>query len=159
MAKNSKPRKKYRPLRAQVDPLLMLRAHSTQRLGLDQVRDLQIGAHSSLMAIERGSGTQDDMEQLAITSNVALIMAEGGLGEEFIPEVKEAQRHLLLLQKRLDESGKVGLTGEGMQAVRRLMELHDAQLDHPDCTEGRMTRVLLEIQDRMDAGHVQWRPE
>lgn len=136
-----------------LNPLQMLADHSRKALDLTQLRDLMVAVHSSLRAIEDGAGTEDDITQLAVASNIALIFAERGLGTEYIPEVKEAQRHIVDAQERLKQSGKVGLTGPGMLAIRRMLELHDEQIKHPEANEGAMRSALREIFSRMLAGH------
>lgn len=164
MPANRKPKKKYRPQSlsredAQNAIFLKLREASHERLHPSQVRDLMIAAHSSLAAIETGRGRQEDAFQLAFTSNVALILAEKGMGAEFIGEVKEAQDHIMALLARIDRKESIALTGPGIQSLRRLLELHDAQVSHPDMTEGLAYRAVSTILKRMAEGDVLENPK
>lgn len=155
MAKNRRPRKAHRPLAYQVNPLAMLRDHSKATLSLAQLRDLMIAVHLSLKAIEDGQGREEDVIQLAVASNVALILAEAGLGREHIPDVKEAQRHIVRLQELWNQWGRVDMDGDAKDAIVRMLELHDEQIAHPDCTEDKMRAALRLIHARMVAGHVE----
>lgn len=153
MSKNKRPKKKHRPTAYQINPLAMLRDHSTETLSPSQLRDLMIGVHSSLKSIEDGQGAENDVIQLAIASNIALVLAENGMGAEFIPEVKEAQRYILVLQAQHEQEGVLALAGPGITAIRRMLELHDEQIKL--APEGDMRRALRIIRARMDAGHVE----
>jgi len=131
MAKNKRPAKRHRPLAFHGNPLAILRDHSQEALSLDQLRDLMIAVHSSLKAIRDGAGREEDVIQLAVASNITLILAEAGLGREYIPEVKTAQRHILRLSRLWAQWGRVDLDGDGLEAIRRMLELHDEQIAMP----------------------------
>lgn len=152
--KKSKKRKYRGPLPYKVNPLAMLRDHSTETLTMDQLLDLMIAVHSSLKAIEEGKGVKEDIIHLAVASNIALILAEAGLGPEYIPEVKEAQRFIVGLQELWNSQHRAILSGPGMLAIRRMLELHDEQMKHPDTTSARVSAAMKVIYLRMQAGHV-----
>lgn len=154
MATNKKPRKRYRPMRMRVAPLQMLGERDPTPLEADQTRDLMIGAHSALAAVESGVGTEEDVATLACTSNIALILCEQGFGTEYIPEVQEAQRHIVGLDERARDRQSILLSGPGIIACRRLLELHDAQLGLPECSVGRLRAAMRVVLDRMAQGHV-----
>jgi hypothetical protein len=158
--KSKKSRKAYRPRGYLVNPLHVLNAAQQQvdPLVESEIRDLQVHAHVSLKSIETGHGEENDIMRLAIVSNIALILSEHGLGPDYIPEVKEAQRHIVALQDRWNTSGHAVLTGPGIIAIRRMLELYDAQLEQPELTTQGMARALRVIHDRMVAGNV-WKGE
>lgn len=159
MPKSAKPRKKYRPsgLSRQdriASTTLPLRLASGHKLRADQVRDMLLAAGTALKSVEMGKATENDLHQLAFTSNVSLLMAESGMGPEFIPEVKEAQEHIVGLITRHNRGESIVLSGPGIQSVRRLLELHDAQVGHEDFTEGLAYQAVRAVLQRMYQGHV-----
>jgi hypothetical protein len=160
MPKSSKPRKKYRPqniTRKEAAQALMLRLNEASGASADagEMRDLQILAHTSLEAIEKGRGEEKDVYQLAFASSITLMFAEMGMGADMIDDVvKPAQVHLVELVGRLNRKESLLLTGPGMQSVRRLLELHDAQLEHPEMTQGLTYRAVRAVLARMAEGNV-----
>lgn len=169
MPTSKKPRKRYHPkfdnlrgpardraraLAFNDGHVLTLRKASQQKLDGDQVRNLQLLANSARDAMEKGKGTQQDVYYLAFVSNVCLLLCERGIGPEFIDEVRLAQEHIVGLLTRLNRGEHLTLTGPGIAAVRRLLELHDAQVAVPDYTEGLAYSVVHEVLSRMAAGNV-----
>jgi hypothetical protein len=163
MPGNKKPRKKYRPtaatrhgriaLSAEAQGL-SLRGASRERMSAGQLRDLNIAVMSGLDSIIKGTGKEEDVYHLALASNVALVLAEDGMGPEFIPDIKEAQGHLTNLVERINRKESLLLTGPGIEAVRRLVQIHEVQVEHEDFDEGRMFRAYRTILERMAQGHV-----
>ena len=132
--------------------LRILRRHSKERLAVDQQRDLAIGYHGSLEAIRSGKGVESDAHTLAMASNVALMLCELGLGGDRIEEVKAAQAHIVAMMDRAEQTRRYAFTGPGLIACQALLELHDAQLESSDCTEGLMLCALEEIRRRIAVG-------
>lgn len=161
MSKNKKPRKKYDPTRrARVDAFGGIRAlfharalHSADPLDASQLVDLGIGYHGALQSIVSGTGCYDDANTLAMASNIAMLLCETGVGAEYIEIAKAGQEAVVLLMMRARASGKFVATGSELRALQELLELHDAQLESEDCTEGRITSVLDECKRRIKQGH------
>jgi hypothetical protein len=129
------------------------RAYGASELDASQVRYLSLIGHAALTAITQGTGTAVDVDNLALLSNVSLVLAEIGLGADLIPDVHAGQAAILSMQARLARVGKAGATGPELQALNTLMELHDAQLSIPP-TVDEMRRALAEVKRRREAGQV-----
>lgn len=129
------------------------RAYAASDLDQAQVRDLSLLGHAALTAITQGRGTERDVDQLAVVSNVSLVLAEIGLGADLIPDVHAGQAAIMSMQARLARVGKAGATGPELQALNTLMELHDAQLSIPP-TVDEMRRAVSEVRRRREAGQV-----
>ena len=161
MSKSKKPRKKYDPSkRARTDAFGGIRAlfharalQSPEQLDASQIRDLGIGYHGALHAITSGAGSWDDANTLAMASNICMLLCEVGVGREYIAQAKAGQEAVVLLMMRARTVGKFVATGSELRALQDLLDLHDAQLESEDCTEGRMTRVLDECKRRIRQGH------
>lgn len=125
-----------------------------QPVTADQARDLAIAYHGALAAISSGSGTADDANTLAIAANIALMLVEVGLGIDQLPTVHAGQDAIVNMMARERRTGRLGFSGPELRAVQDLLDLHDAQLADPDCTEAVMVAALDECKRRREAGQV-----
>jgi len=109
-----------------IDPLThaIVGAAITQRDKLDKLRTLE---YAALDAITRGKGTITDWRTLVDVLNLAECMGRGGVGPEVLPICEKAQESLHKAAMRFQESGRLGLDGIGIQAIRELLEYADLQ--------------------------------
>lgn len=109
-----------------IDPLThaIVGAAITQRDKLDKLRLLE---YSALDAITKGSGTVQDWRTLVDVLNLSEMMARGGIGPEVLPVCEKAQKSLHEAAIRFEKTSKLGLSGEGIQAVRDLIAFADLQ--------------------------------
>lgn len=164
MPASKKPRKKYRPLRMtrqdRADTVMTrLNISGTGSMDKDKVRDLILTARGSLENIEKGKGLEPDLYQLALASNIALLLAERGMGPELIPQIREGQHALMTLHKRLMAKQSLVLTGPGILAVRTMLDVYEAQVEHEEFTSGHAYTAYMKVLERMATGHVLEIPE
>jgi len=109
-----------------IDPLThaIVGASITQRDKLDQLRLLE---YSALDAMTKGSGTIQDWRTLVDVLNLSEMMARGGVGPEVLPICQKAQDSLHKAALRYEETKKMGLDGQGIVAIRELIEYADLQ--------------------------------
>ena len=129
------------------------RFYNASDLDCTQVRDLQLIGHAAANAIRLGQGVPVDIDNLALISNMALVLAQMGLGADLLPEVLAGQDAVIGMQARLARTGKVGASGDELTALNTLLELHDAQLDIPP-TVHEMRAAIAEVRRRREAGLV-----
>lgn len=91
---------------------------------LDKLRLCELAA---IDAMTKGMGTPHDWRWIADVLNIAETMAKNGIGPEVLPFCEEAQKALLEAKERFDKTGKMGLSGTGIRAVKDLWEYHDLQ--------------------------------
>ena len=91
---------------------------------LDKLRLCEL---SAIDAMTKGMGTPHDWRWLADVLNIAETMAKHGIGPEVLPYCEEAQKALLEAKERYDKTGKMGLSGTGIKAIKELWEYHDLQ--------------------------------
>jgi hypothetical protein len=115
-----------RKIWALIDPIQhgIIGAAITQRDKLDKLRVME---YSALDAITKGMGTIQDWHTLTEVLNLSETMARGGIGPEVLPVCETAQKALHEAALRFQKTGKLGLTGEGIQAVRELIAFADLQ--------------------------------
>lgn len=111
---------------ALLDPLThaIVGAAITPRKTLDQLRFLE---YSALESITKGMGTIQDWRTLVDVLNLSEVMAKGGVGPEVLPVCQKAQEALHKAAMRYQETMRMGLDGEGIQALRELIEYADLQ--------------------------------
>ncbi len=110
-----------------IDPIQhgIIGAAITQRDKLDKPRTLE---YSALESINKGQGTVQDWRTLVDVLNLSEMMARGGIGEnEVLPVCEKAQKALHEAAIRFEKTKKLGLSGEGIQAIRDLIAYADLQ--------------------------------
>ena len=109
-----------------IDPIQhgIIGASITQRDKLDQLRLLE---YSALDAMTKGSGTIQDWRTLVDVLNLSEMMARGGVGPEVLPVCQKAQDSLHKAALRYEDTKKMGLDGQGIVAIRELIEYADLQ--------------------------------
>lgn len=125
-----------------------------QPVSADQARDLAIAYHGALNAIAHGKGNAEEANTLALAANMTLMLVEVGLGIDQLPTVHAGQDAIVNMMRREQRTGRLGFTGEELRSVQDLLDLHDAQLSDPDCTEAVMVAAVDECRRRREAGQV-----
>lgn len=94
----------------------------------EELDKLRLRELSSLDAFTRGLAGLQEWSDLKAMLNLAEAMAQLGVGkDEVMPACHAAQAALIDAARRYERTGKMGLTGHGLQALRELYAYHDAQ--------------------------------
>jgi len=112
---------------ALLDPIThaLTGAAITQRDKLDKLRMLE---YSALDAITKGQGTIHDWRTLVDVLNLSETMARNGIGKaEVLPVCEKAQKALHEAAMRFQSTKRMGLSGEGIQSIRDLIQYADLQ--------------------------------
>jgi len=88
---------------------------------------LRLGELTSLESIAKGTGTVDDWKTLVDMMNIAETMGKNGIGPEILPWCAQAQQGLKDAARRYEKTGKMGLSGPSIQALREVYQYHDIQ--------------------------------
>ena len=109
-----------------IDPIThaIVGAAITHRDKLDKLRILE---YSALEAITKGQGTVADWRTLVDILNISEMMGKNGVGPEVLPICEKAQASLHKAAMRYQETMRMGLDGEGIKAIRELIEYADLQ--------------------------------
>lgn len=124
-----------------------------QGMQRDQITDLSLFGHAALAALERGHATSVDTNNLAVISNVCMLLCEIGYGVEAIGDVIAGQRAVVSLKAREARTGRAVATGQELQAIRGVIDIHDQQLDMAP-TAREMRVIMAELKRRLSAGEV-----
>lgn len=118
----------------------------------DKAATLVVDARMALHRIAHGDCRDEDPDELAMAGNVAMILAEWGWGEEYLPQIQDAQHALVAAQERANRGATFALDGPGMQAVRVMLEVFEQHL--AVCGHREIMRALATAADRIRRGHV-----
>ena len=129
------------------------RHQALQPLTDSQVLDISTIAWVTLRAItESGEATESAWAVLAQASNMALLLAEKEIGDEWLPQIKSAQDALMRAAHRGKRTGRWGLDGDGIRAIETALEVHDQQIAL--ATRAEILSALATLRARIDKGHV-----
>ena len=112
---------------ALIDPTqhAIIGASITHRDKLDKLRMME---YSALEAMTKGQGTVTDWRTLVDVLNLSETMARHNIGkDEVLPVCQKAQEALHQAAERYQKTLSMGLSGQGIQAVRDLIEYADLQ--------------------------------
>ena len=109
-----------------IDPVrhAILGAGITQEHLLNKLRLTELAA---LDAMTKGLGTVQDWQELTDMMNISECMALDGVGPEVLPYCQRAQNALEQAALRYQSTMRMGLSGEGITALRDVFEFHDLQ--------------------------------
>ena len=94
----------------------------------DKIIDpLRLQELSAIESMSKGQGSLVDWAALNEMMNIAETMARDGIGIEVLEVCNKAQEELIKSARRFEATGKMGLTGQGIQIMRDLYEYHDLQ--------------------------------
>lgn len=106
-------------------------------------------------ALTTGVGTKDDWQYVCTALNVAAVLAEMGVGDEYLDKIKEGMMAHAQCGKRLYKDGRAGYTGQQLSAVNFAVEVHDAQLE--TATVKQMELAHIEVAKRLHHKKIEYR--
>jgi hypothetical protein len=112
-------RSRYAQVATPMD-VALYQAMVTPKANLDQLRLIEL---SSLDSITHGCAKWHDVQRLADACNLGQTLCEFNVGKaEAGPALIAAEMAIIQCAARLERTGKIGLTGEELQAVREMLE-------------------------------------
>ena len=145
-----KKKSKYKPRGIRLDNLSWVLA-GMKKVGTLPTAGvaLKLKNHEALDSILRGQGTKDHVDVLisAVNMSEALIRIRDELGVDWKDEIRAAQDAIYTMGKRGIEKNRFAFTGPEMNAVKLVMDLHDAQLD--DCCVREMEQALFIVEEEI----------
>jgi hypothetical protein len=154
MPSNKKPRKKYKPRPVIADPVAFV-VGGMQQITPENTLRLKLINHGSMKALTDGSATKTEWDYICTALNVTVVMAEMGLGDDYMDDIKAAMLAHAQCGKRLYQGGRLGYTGEQLTAVNKALEIHDAQIDI--ATVAELEKAHMEVQKRLNNKKISYR--
>jgi hypothetical protein len=124
-----RPKKKYVPKGTCDNPLGILGGMGSAHHG--HLRKVQGLNHLALAEITQGRGTREHWNRVTGALNIANVMCEQGIGDEYRHVILAARDALLAVGKRaVLNNDRFVFTGDELKAVNEAMDVHDAQLEN-----------------------------
>ena len=105
------------------------RAASIAPLNPDAALHMQAYALAALDDIIHGRGREQDVYALAAVINVAERLALRGYGLPELPDIRAGQAAVMACLSRFSATGRIGLAGPELLAIRQALDLHAQQLE------------------------------
>jgi hypothetical protein len=130
MTKPKKPRNKaYKPKGTCSNPLGIFGGMGDAHR--DKLREIQTRNHLAMVDMAQGRGTREQWNRIVGAINVANVMCEMGIGDEFRAATLAARDAMLAIGKRAVKNGdRFVFTGDELNAVNLALDCHDAQLEN-----------------------------
>lgn len=126
MASNKKPRKAYRPKGVILDTVNWVCGGFKPLTSVaDENIKLRLRNHLALEAIAKGQATSVDLGTLIAASNMTMALKRCGFGDDYHAIARAGADAI----EALRNSNRLVCTGPELTAIKRMIELHDAQLD------------------------------
>jgi hypothetical protein len=114
----------------------------------EHLRELQIKNHLAMAEMAQGRGTREQWNQIVGAINMANILCEQGIGDEFREKTIDARNAMLAVGKRAVKNGdRFVFTGAELQAINEALDCHDAQLENSRAID--VDRAAMEVERRV----------
>lgn len=99
----------------------------------------------------RGRATMCEWSALVAVNNLTQTLAGMGIGYEAMPDCHKAEAALVDAADRYQRTGKMGLTGPGIQALRDVIAWHQEQ--RSNISNSKYAEALRLTEARIKGGH------
>ena len=119
----------------------------TQPLAPDRQLNVELAYHQSIDAMTVGHATEYHFDTVVYALNIGVILAERGLGAEYLGLLRPALAAMGRAKERHRKHGKFGLDGDGLIAIRDVADLHAEQMRL--ATQGELVDAVDEMHRRV----------
>ena len=106
---------------------------------------------SALDDFTKGRATIQQWSDLSMVLNLCETVAREKIGAEALPICKAAEDELIKAAVRFEQTGRMGLSGPGITAMREVIEYHDAQ--RASISRSQYERLIKLCTARVKNGH------
>lgn len=148
-ANTLKRNKKYKPKAVVLNPINYFMG-GLKRIEEGHLVELNSKNHAAMLCICNGTGTKEHFDQLTGMQNMALVLTEMHFDNQYLQLLYAGRDALHSLGQRYLKHQKFILTGEEMQKINNVLEIHEAQLEALRIID--IERAYDEIQRRLKHG-------
>lgn len=116
----------------------------------EQMNELGVAYRLAFLSMLDGRACEDHWAVCVVSLNIALVLAEWGIGENCIPEIKLALDGAFRSKTRANKTGRWGFDGAAIQAIQVAFDIHDEQLLY--ASKQMLKEAKDEVHRRADAG-------
>lgn len=120
----------------------------TDSASLDKLRMRELSAIESFRI---GKAEKEDWMALADLSNICETLCDMGIGPEALEPCRKAQEALSEAHRRHTETGRLGVTGPELEALRQVYEWHDLQ--RLSISRSAYEKAIKRTADRIRSAH------
>lgn len=124
-------------------------ANGQQPMTHDDFQSMTAYYRLAFLNMQLGSASEETWDCLALGANMALVLAEQGFGQEWVPRIQEAQDGLLRARSRGSKLGSLRLDGPGLAAMADTLDVLEEQLTIATRAEVLHARDI--VLERIDA--------
>lgn len=107
---------------------------------------------ASLESIVHGHGGLQEWHDINTANNLCQCLAEMGIGPEALETAKLVEQELIEMARRLRNTGRMGMSGPGIQAVRDMLEYH--HLQRSSIARSKYEEAIRLVTAQTKSGHV-----
>lgn len=94
----------------------------------EQLNALGVNYRIALSHMLNGQGSKENWGVCVCSLNIAVVLADNGIGEEYLPIFIKALEGAYRAELRAGRTGKWGFDGPAITDIKDAFEIHDAQL-------------------------------
>lgn len=153
--KKAKRCKAYRPREVSRDPINEIFG-GMSGVHAEHLQTVLLKNSLAFQELVQGRGTRDSFNRVTGAVNIANIMTEMGIGNEFRGDVIAARDAMIEVGKRYHKLGRFVLTGDELKTLNEFFELHTAQLENVRSIdiERAANEVLRRVRHRINSTSV-----
>jgi hypothetical protein len=114
--------------------------------------ELMVFNWKALDNLVMGRGYEEALAIVGNMLNLALLLAEKGIGHEYVDDINQALEAVFRAKVRGSKTDKWGFDGPGLAAVKAAYDVHEAQLGL--ATRNEIINAIAAIRQRIEQGHV-----
>ena len=95
----------------------------------EHLTNLNVKNHAAMFKLTTGIGERSDWDMIVGASNMAIVMCEQHFDNQYHEMLITGRDALHAIGKRYLEKDKFIMTGDEMQAINNLLDVHEAQLN------------------------------
>lgn len=118
----------------------------------DQITDLAVSFRLAFVQMLNGYANEENWGCCVCSLNIALVLAEWGYGEDYIPHFNGALEGAFRAKLRAGRTGKWGFDGPAIQSIKEAFAIHEEQLKV--APKQQIRDALQEVHQRMNEGNV-----
>ena len=107
--------------------------------------------HGALLAITKGVGKPEHFDVLASTVDIVFLMSENLFDKAYKDEIDEARQAMFRLKDRFHKHDKFSFDGEGYNAIKALITIHDEVMNN--VTGDEMLRFMRARANAIKSGN------
>lgn len=127
--KPKKRTKAYRPKHVSTNPIKSVFGGMSDAYA-EHLQTTNLINHTAMTAMVQGRGNKDFWDRLVGALNLALVLCEQGVGQEYREELVAGREALLACGIRSVEKGRFAFTGAELRAMNEALSIHSAQLEN-----------------------------